>query len=92
MPAVTRGGSPLASIFRAALSGRMMPAQGGPVGLILLDGYVGSAGVARWEGFPGPVGFLGSGGRWPGRSGEGGPKSLPCLANRGCPPPGGVDA
>ena len=29
---------------------------------------------------------------WAGWSGEGGPKSLPCLADRGGPPPGRVDA
>ena len=29
---------------------------------------------------------------WAGWSGEGGPKSLPCLADRGGPPPGRIDA
>ena len=42
--------------------GWLGPMLAGLWGLILLDGYDGSAGVARWAGFPGPEG-LGSVGR-----------------------------
>ena len=49
----------LTSIFRAAGFGVVGADAGRPVGLIVLDGYDESAGVARWAGFPGPKGLSG---------------------------------
>jgi len=82
----------LASILHAGLVGRGVAGAGWLWGVIAPGGHDCWAGVARWAGVPGPVGFLGSVGWRCVVSGEGGPKSLPGLGDGGGPAPGGVDA
>jgi len=53
----------LASILRAAWSGRLKSVLAGLWGLIVAGGCDGSAGVARWAGVQGRWVFLGLGGR-----------------------------
>jgi hypothetical protein len=52
--------------FSCGLIGSVAAGAGRLSSVILAGGYDGSAGVARWAGFPGPWGFLGSGGWWSG--------------------------
>lgn len=54
----------LASIFRAAVSGRFGDGAGRLVGLIVPDGYDSGAGVARWRAFQGRSRLSGRGGRF----------------------------
>jgi hypothetical protein len=82
----------LASILHAGLVGSGVAGAGWLWGVIAPGGHDCWAGVARWAGVPGPVGFLGSGGWWVCWLGEGCSESLPCLGYRVGPAPGGVDA